>query len=758
MELMSENRNQKKSTDKKKTIEKTAKQAHSNSKLNKLSSKTKNRNPSSFIKPLPIKNLLSNQFRTTPRYAIKVKLSSSGDILSLADPKATRALIALMDMQATLGGAASHFGGPSAFAELMSSVFGLAFLMSSKAHVPWFEMFHIVNDAGHCENGIYALKANYEMAHLSIEKLKSFRSLGSPLTGHGESHLFPEGVYLSNGPLGSALPQAQGLAFGDALSGTFSRLTLTTISDGACMEGEAKESLAAIPGFAKKGKMAPFLLILSDNNTKLSGRIDEESFSMKPSFLSLENLGWNVLHLENTHDLETTLNKVSEAIQKAKANPKHPVLLHAKTVKGYGTKKTETSLSGGHGFPLKDPKDLKDFLKEIYKEDSIPKEFLAWCDDMVKSKTLSNHPSHSSPALSSSSLFSSSISSSPQKEEIQKEKIQVGISKALKKKKLEGLPIISISSDLSGSTGTKSFQSLFPESSTDVGVAEANMISMGGGLSKQGFIPIVDTFAQFGVTKGALPLTMAILSEAPVIAIFSHAGFQDAADGASHQALSYYGMTSSIPQTYVHHLSCSEEAEALLLQAIDYFHKKRNNSEVPYNQIFFLGRENFPKNYSFDDSLDKTTYKLKQAQVLFNNLKLGHSKSILIATAGSLIQEALFASRILEGEGINSVVINVSCINHPDVQTFKTYLPLCGNHLLTVEEHQLKGGMGSQLVHALTLNLKSPSLKVLSLGVKNQFGQSAYKAIDLYKKHGLDGKSIALKAKEFLKTKEFLKS
>ena len=70
----------------------------------------------------------------------------------------------------------------------------------------------------------------------------------------------------------------------------------------------------------------------------------------------------------------------------------------------------------------------------------------------------------------------------------------------------------------------------------NVGIAEANMVSTGAGFAKAGFIPIVDTFGQFGVTKGNLPLTMAALSQAPVIAMFSHVGFQDAADGASHQA------------------------------------------------------------------------------------------------------------------------------------------------------------------------------------------------------------------------------
>ena len=253
------------------------------------------------MQALPIQNKLAKNPKTGPQYAVDVK-STSGETLKLGDPKATRALISLMDMQAVMGGAASHFGGPSAFAELMSATWGLAFHQAIKKNKPWFEMFHIINDAGHCENGLYALKSNLGHADLSLETLKGFRSIQSKLTGHGESHLFPEGVYLSNGPLGSALPQSQGLCYADRLLGN-DRVTITAISDGACMEGEAKESFAAIPGLAKKGKMNPFVMIISDNNTKLGGRIDLDSFAMGPTFESLSALGWKVLKLEIAHDL-----------------------------------------------------------------------------------------------------------------------------------------------------------------------------------------------------------------------------------------------------------------------------------------------------------------------------------------------------------------------------------------------------------------------------------------------------------------------
>src|SRR5690606_31381533 len=103
-----------------------------------------------------------------------------------------------------------------------------------------------------------------------------------------------------------------------------------------------------------------------------------------------------------------------------------------------------------------------------------------------------------------------------------KDKIQAGFPKAMIAAAEKGLPVVSISADLQGSTGVAPFRAKFPQFSPEVGVAESNMISTAAGYSRLGYIPVVDTFVQFGVTKGALPLCMANISQAPVIAVFSH--------------------------------------------------------------------------------------------------------------------------------------------------------------------------------------------------------------------------------------------
>src|SRR3954462_266111 len=261
------------------------------------------------LKPLSLKTKLASAPSQPPKYALQVK-NSKGEEVTLADPRATRALIALMDVHAVNGGAACHWGGPAAFAEIMAAIHGYMFGVKGR---PWHEAYNFVNDAGHTENGIYALRALYGFDGMTFEDLKGFRGIKSKLTGHGESHLNPQGVLFSNGPLGSALPQAQGLAIADKVAKR-DRVTICTISDGASMEGEAKEAFAAIPGLAAKGKVNPFVMIVSDNDTKLSGSITKDSFSMSPSFTSLPDLGWNTIRIANGNDLAEVYPALERAI------------------------------------------------------------------------------------------------------------------------------------------------------------------------------------------------------------------------------------------------------------------------------------------------------------------------------------------------------------------------------------------------------------------------------------------------------------
>ncbi len=660
-----------------------------------------------MIKPLSIKNELLTPKTKEPILSKTMNLSKVSTSLKIADPAAIRALVALMDMEAILGGAASHFGGPSSLAEINSVLYALVF----KHENNWHTRYNLINDAGHCENGLYALKALYNFGGLTVHDLKKFRSITSPLTGHGEVDVYPGGVQLSNGPLGSGIAQAQGLALGDKLCGN-NKVTVLTLSDGGAMEGEAREALASIPGWADKGYLNPFVLILNDNNTKLSHRIDEDSFSMRPTFDSLKTQGWNVFKNINGHNLEKVFSTIETAFKEARKNPLKPVAIHFKTIKGKGYKKTEESKSGGHGFPFSSPKDLRKMLNEIYNNQALPSIIESWLKDLEQRP---KKPKKTPPLVKA-------------------EKIQVGLAKALIELKKAGSPLISISSDLYGSTGMAAFRTQFPESSFDIGVAESNMISVGVGLSKTGYIPMVDTFAQFGVTKGALPLTMASLSKAPILCFFSHTGFQDAADGASHQALSYFAMTSSIPNVDIVSLSCSKEAYDLVKDVVNAYQNKIKQGKTPNSTVFFLGREKFPEYY-----IKGLKYSLNTETVLIE----AKNPEALVLTTGSLVPQALKAFKNLKSQGREITVVSKAKLNSGFTKNFQSLLAKANGRLVVLEDHQKISGFGSYALSKITQDFGVNTVKDFKhLGVNGNFGRSAYTADELYVLNKIDAQSI----------------
>jgi transketolase len=668
------------------------------------------------LAPLNLPSKLAATPAGPPKYSVKVK-NAKGEEVVLGDPKATRALVALMDTEAVNGGAACHWGGPAAFAEIMAALHGVMFATKGR---PWHEAFNFVNDAGHTENGIYALRSNYGFDGLTFEDLKWFRSIRSKLTGHGESHLNPQGVLLSNGPLGSALPQSQGLALADKVRKN-DRVTICTVSDGAAMEGEAKEAFAAIPGLAAKDRLNPYLLVVSDNDTKLSGRITKDAFSMEPTFAALSALGWNVLKIQDGHDLQKVYLAVEEGLAQARAHPRAPVCLWVKTIKGYGVKETMEMASGGHGFPLPNGEKIIAFVNEIYFGGQVPAELAAWALALRRGWEQKEAAKKAKPA------------EAPAAAAIKKDKVQSGLAKGAVRAAQEGLPVYSISADVEGSTGMSFFQKSFPDRFVEVGVAEANMISSGAGLAKAGFIPIVDTFGQFGVTKGNLPLTMSALSQAPVIAVFSHVGFQDAADGASHEATTYFAATSAIPHTVVIACSCADEAEALMYQAIKRVAQARLEGHDGESVIFFVGRENYPVRL-----LDHPQYEWGKAQVLADG------GDVVIVACGPLVGRAIEAGRQLKEKGLAATVLSNPFINQVDLETIGAAVKKCSGRIVTIEDHQIVCGMGAQLSHALSR--AGIAHRMNSLGIRGEFGQSAWVAEQLYEKHGLTAAGLVAAA------------
>ena len=230
---------------------------------------------------------------------------------------------------------------------------------------------------------------------------------------------------------------------------------------------------------------------------------------------------------------------------------------------------------------------------------------------------------------------------------------------------------------------------------------------------------------------------MAARSQGPVIAIFSHIGFQDAADGASHQATTYLAAVSAIPHTTVIMPSCSNEAEEFMYQAIKRFETDRAAGKDGESYIFFVGRESYPLNW-----VDNPSYDWGKAQVL------QEGSDVVLAGSGVLLNRAIEAGEQLADMGVKATVINNPFINQPDVDAIGAAVSAADGNLVTIEDHQSIGGMGAQLSHALSR--AGITHRVRTLGIDGQFGQSAYQADHLYDKNGLSVEGVIAATKELL--------
>ena len=123
----------------------------------------------------------------------------------------------------------------------------------------------------------------------------------------------------------------------------------------------------------------------------------------------------------------------------------------------------------------------------------------------------------------------------------------------------------------------------------------------------------------------------------------------------------------------------------------------------------------------------------------------------MIAALGPLLPQALKAWELLKDAGIESLVVNPSCVNHPDIKTLAQLVSKAQGCLLTVEEHLLSGGLGSILSHRLCLEGVAPRVK--SLALEDGFGRSAYSADELYAHYNLDALSLVDAAKELVNSK-----
>ena len=290
--------------------------------------------------------------------------------------------------------------------------------------------------------------------------------------------------------------------------------------------------------------------------------------------------------------------------------------------------------------------------------------------------------------------------------------------------------VVVLDADLSKSTKTADFKSEFPERFINMGIAEGNMMTVAAGLSTCGKVPFASTFAMFAAGRAFEQIRNSICYPRLNVKICAtHAGLTVGEDGASHQAIEDISLMRSIPNMTVINPSDAVETEAAI-KAI---------SEMNGPCYVRLGRA------AVNVINDRPEYKFE----IGKGVTLKEGDDLTIIATGIMVDAALEASEVLKEEGINARVINIHTIKPIDSELIIKAAKETGA-IVTAEEHNIIGGLGSAVAEVVTENYPVPVLKV---GVKDTFGESG-KPNQLLEKYGLTSKDIIEISKKALNCKK----
>lgn len=265
--------------------------------------------------------------------------------------------------------------------------------------------------------------------------------------------------------------------------------------------------------------------------------------------------------------------------------------------------------------------------------------------------------------------------------------------------------VVALCADLTESTRTEQFAKTFPQRFVQVGIAEQNMASVASGLAVMGKIPFMASYAVFSPGRNWEQIRTTIAyNEANVKIIGAHAGVSVGPDGATHQATEDLALMRVLPNMVViAPLDVHEARKATLLA-----------SRFVGPVYIRLGRSATPI-----VTTPATPFEIGKGQILYTKT-ITNQPSVGLVTTGTLGYNAMLAAKALEETGIGVSVLHLATIKPLDN---KLLVEFSANHneLVTIEEHQIAGGLGSAV--AEYLSGLAPT-KISRLGIDDVFGQS----------------------------------
>ena len=289
--------------------------------------------------------------------------------------------------------------------------------------------------------------------------------------------------------------------------------------------------------------------------------------------------------------------------------------------------------------------------------------------------------------------------------------------------------VVVLCADLTESTRSHWFAEKFPERFVQVGVAEQNLALLGSGMANYGKIPFISSYAAFSPGRNNEQIRTNIsINNVPVKIVGAHAGISVGPDGATHQALEDIAlMRVQPPMVVVVPCDAVEARKATVAIAF--------NDKPSYLRI---GREKSPV-----FTTKETPFEIGKAEIYRDG------KDAAIIGCGMLLYNALLAAEELSKEGIECMVINSHTVKPLDEKTIIDASKKTGA-VVTVEEHQVNGGLGSAVAEVLSRNHPTHQEYI---GIQNRFGESGT-SVELLQAFGLDTPAIKSAVRRVISRKQ----
>jgi transketolase len=313
-------------------------------------------------------------------------------------------------------------------------------------------------------------------------------------------------------------------------------------------------------------------------------------------------------------------------------------------------------------------------------------------------------------------------------DDAQQAPIRKGFGEGLLEAGEQNKTIVALCADLTESTQMHFFKEKFSQRFVEIGVAEQNLVTVASGMAAMGKYPFVSSYAMFSPGRNWEQIRTTIAyNDRPVVVVGSHAGVSVGPDGGTHQAIEDIALMRVLPRMTVISPCDSIQAKKAVLAL----------SQSPRMAYLRLAREKTPIITS-----EETPFELGKGQILFK--PEGHAHVAIVATGG-LVAHALRAAKDLEKKGIRAVVANVHTIKPLDTELILE-LAKETKAIVTVEEHQVVGGLGSAIAEFLA---ETYPTKMHFVGMRDQFGQSGTPG-QLVQHYGMDRDGITKAVLELL--------